>query len=161
MAFKTQQELQDYTEWAKSEMRGMVDHVRNSDLFTDEVMGHAVWTLPHEVFIGKAWSKSDSNKCFWIISGRQLPTDHIEFKLADTARDAARHFCMKWQMQGARLEQLGESGIEGEPSDGIDWSKVATSLQSQAEALYMLVENDDAWKQTEGPLVGPDTSAVT
>ena len=157
MAFQNQEELEAYAEWTKGQLSGMVDHIRSSDLFHDEVMGHAVWTLPHQLFIGKAWSKADKKKSYWIISGDQVPTDHIDSSVAKTAREAAKHFTMKWQMQSVRLEQLGDGTGEstGESSEEIDWLKVAGGLQAQAEALYGLVENEDAWKMTEGPLVSP------
>lgn len=161
MVFKNQEELQAYADWTKEQLRGMVDHVRNSDLFNDEVMGHAVWTLPHRLFIGKAWSRSDDKKAFWIISGSGVPTDHIDLAVAESAREAARHFSMKWQMQSARLEEIGSGPAEGEPVDDIDWRKVAAELQAQAEGLYGLAENDEAWKETKGPLVDPDADATT
>ena len=101
MVFKTEEELQAYTDWTKGQLENMAQHVRNSDLFQDEVMGHAVWTLPHKLFIGKAWSRSDRNRAYWIISGVDIPSDHIDLAVADTAREAARHFVMKWQLQSA------------------------------------------------------------
>lgn len=156
MVFKSDEELQAYAEWTKGQINGMADHIRSSDLFQDEIVGHAVWTLPHQLFIGKAWSKADKSKSYWIISGENVPTDHIDVAMATTAREAAKHFSMKWQMQSARLEQLGNADDAGESSDDVDWTQVAGGLQAQAEALYGLVENDEAWKTTEGPLVSPE-----
>lgn len=152
MAFKTEEELQAYTEWTKSQLENMAQHVRNSDLFQDEVMGHAVWTLPHKLFIGKAWSRSDRSRAYWIISGVDIPSDHIDLAVADTAREAARHFVMKWQLQSARLEQLGEKGNEPGEED-VDWQQVAEGLRGQAEGLYGLVDKEEIWRPTEGPLV--------
>ncbi len=156
MAFSNQQELEAYTEWVKTELRGMGDHARSSDLFQEEAVGHAVWTLPHRLFIGKIWPKSDKNRAYWVISGSDIPTDHIEGSLAETARDAARHFTMKWQLQGARLEQLESKEDSTETVDDVDWQKVAQRLQAQAEGLYSLIENEEIWRQTEGPLVEPE-----
>ncbi len=150
MAFQTQKELDAYTDWVKDEMRGMVKHVRDSDLFTEEVMGHAVWTLPHRLFIGKVWPEGNKERSYWIIAGQGLPTDHVEAALARDAREAARHFSMKWQLQSAQLEKLAESG---DKDPGVDWQSVSGRLQRQAEGLYQLVENEDMWKMTEGPLV--------
>jgi hypothetical protein len=154
MAFKSEQELEAYAEWAKDELRGMAEHVRSSDLFHEEVMGHAVWTLPHQVFIGKAWPQSNRNQAYWIISGPQLPTDHIDAGLAESAREAARHFSMKWQLQSGRLGALDEPAGE-QPEDDVDWKKISATLQAQAEALYGLVEKDELWQPTQGPLVDP------
>jgi hypothetical protein len=142
MAFKNQQELEAYAEWAKAELRGMADHARNSDLFQEEAVGHATWTLPHRLFIGKVWPKTDRN------------TDHIESSLAETAREAARHFSLKWQLQAGRLGGLRDQDETGSSDDKIEWEKVSGKLQAQAEALYGLVEQEEIWRQTEGPLVG-------
>ena len=157
MVFKNEQELEAYAEWAKGELRGMAEHVRSSDLFHEECMGHAVWTLPHQVFIGKAWPQSNRNQAYWVISGPQLPTDHIDAGLAESAREAARHFSMKWQLQSARLEDLSGSAPDGETVKDVNWEQVAQRLQAQAEALYGLVEKEDLWTQTEGPLMEPQT----
>ncbi len=151
MGFQTQEELDAYSEWLKDQMRGMVKHVQDSDLFTEEVMGHAVWTLPHRLFIGKAWPQGDEARSFWIISGEGLPTDHVDGAMAGTARESARHFSMKWQLQSAQLEKLAETG--GDKDSGVDWESVSARLQQQAEGLYQLVEREDMWKTTEGPLV--------
>jgi hypothetical protein len=155
MAFRNQQELEAFTEWAKGEIRGMGEHARSSELFQGEASGHAVWTLPHRLFIGKIWPKADKSRAYWVISGSDIPTDHIEGPLAESARDAARHFAMKWQLQSARLEDLGGSAEGGDTARDVNWGQVAERLQAQAEALYGLVEEEDIWTQTEGPLVEP------
>ncbi|UCC13795.1 MAG: DUF4826 family protein [Gammaproteobacteria bacterium] len=153
MVFKNQQELEAYADWAKVELRGMADHARNSDLFQEEAVGHAVWTLPQRLFIGKVWPKSDRDRAFWVISGVDIPTDHIESSLAETAREAARHFSMKWQLQSARLGDLREQDESAGPESDVEWDQVAGKLRAQAEALYGLVEQEDIWRQTEGPLL--------
>ena len=48
MVFQNQQELDAYAEWAKSQLQGMAEHVSNSDLFHDEVMGHAGAAVRHD-----------------------------------------------------------------------------------------------------------------
>ncbi|MGB5211501.1 MAG: DUF4826 family protein [Gammaproteobacteria bacterium] len=152
MAFKNEEELQAYAAWAKEQLQNMAQHVRNSDLIQDEVVGHAVWTLPHQLFIGKAWSQANKSRAYWVISGVDIPSDHIDMAVAESAREAARHFVMKWQLQSARLEKLGSTDADSSDDD-IDWPKVAAGLRGQAEGLYGLVERDDIWELTEGPLV--------
>ncbi|KPK44276.1 MAG: hypothetical protein AMJ65_03525 [Phycisphaerae bacterium SG8_4] len=154
MVFKTQQELDDYVEWTKLELKRMAQHVRDSDLFQEEAVGHAVWTLPHRLFIGKVWPKSASSKAYWIISGVDIPTDHIEASLAETARDAARHFCMKWQLQSGRLSALGPAESNEQTRDESYWEEISVRLRAQAEGLYGLVEQEHLWRRTEGPLLG-------
>jgi len=156
MVFKDQQELDAYAEWVKGQLQGMGDHARSSDLFQEEALGHAVWTLPHRLFIGRIWPKSDKSRAYWVISGIDIPTDHIEASLAETAREAARHFSLKWQLQGGRLGGLDNSD-DISAADEVDWQRVAQRLQAQAEGLYALVENEEIWRQTEGPLIEPDS----
>ena len=153
MVFKSQEEQDEYVEWAKGQVQGMAQHVRDSDLFQEEAMGHAVWTLPHRLFIGKVWPKSTRSQAYWIISGVDIPTDHIEASLAGTARDAARHFSMKWQLQGARLAKMRTTESVEETQDEHYWQEIASRLQAQAEGLYGLVEREEIWRRLEGPIV--------
>jgi uncharacterized protein YozE (UPF0346 family) len=154
MAFKTEEELQAFADWAKGELQRMAEHAHSSDLFHEEAVGHAVWTLPHQIFIGKVWPKSNRERAFWVISGTELPTDHIDAELAESAREAARHFSMKWQLQSARLGGMDEDRPDV-PKDDVDWHRISRTLQAQAEALYGLVEKEEVWRPTQGPLVDP------
>jgi hypothetical protein len=154
MAFKNEEELQAFAEWAKGELQRMAEHAHSSDLFHEEAVGHAVWTLPHRIFIGKVWPKSNRERAFWVISGTELPTDHIDAELAESAREAARHFSMKWQLQSARLGGMDEDRPDV-PRDDVDWHRISRTLQAQAEALYGLVEKEEVWRPTQGPLVDP------
>jgi hypothetical protein len=160
MAFKSEEELQAYADWAKRELQRMAEHARNSDLFHEEAVGHAVWTLPHRVFIGKVWPKSNRDRAYWVISGSDFPTDHIDASIAESAREAARHFSMKWQLQSARLGGMDQHRPDL-PKDDVDWQKISATLQAQAEALYGLVEKEDFWRPTQGPLVDPAGEAGT
>jgi hypothetical protein len=154
MAFKTEEELQAFADWAKGELQRMAEHAHSSDLFHEEAVGHAVWTLPHQIFIGKVWPKSNRERAYWVISGAELPTDHIDAELAESAREAARHFSMKWQLQSARLGGMDEDRPDV-PRDDVDWHRISRTLQAQAEALYGLVEKEEVWRPTQGPLVDP------
>lgn len=156
MVFKSEEEINKFAAWAKQALQDIARYVRDCDLIYEDVVGRAVWTLPHRIFIGKVRPKSDPTRSFWVISGSDIPTDHIEANLADTAREAARHFSLRWQLRSANLEEVGASDIGDSVSTTTDWRSAATQLQSQAKALYSLVENADLWKPTEGPLLDSD-----
>ena len=88
---------------------------------------------------------ADGSSGYWFISG-ELPSDHIDLALASSARDAARHFALKWQMQGARLEQQDQSDEESDSTAAPpDWANVGANLARSAERLYAMVDDDTLW----------------
>ena len=151
MGFDTGQDVEKFAEWLKEEIQGMSRHVSTSGLISHEATGLCVWAVPHLVFLGQIWPKGDRSKKYWVISGLDLPTDHIEDRMAATPRDAARHFSMKWQLQSSKVVDLGEQSDSDDGSlAATDWEQIAGSLQSNAEALYTLVERDELWDAEKG-----------
>ncbi len=152
MAFKNKEEVEAFTEWAQQEIAAMGQYVHTNGLLAGELRGHCVWAMPGRIFLGKVWPASDKSKAYWIISGSLVTADHIPVDLADTPRDAARHFALKWQLQGERFSTgLGEPGDEVR-SDPESWKSVGEKLISQAELLYSVVEEDQFW-DTEGQAI--------
>ena len=151
MGFKTDQDVEKFAEWLKEQIQGMNRHVYTSGLISTEATGLCIWAVPHLVFLGQVWPTEDRSKKYWVISGLDLPTDHIDESLAATPRDAARHFSMKWQLQSSKVANLGEQGVGDDGSTAsTDWQQIAGSLQSNAEALYTLVERDELWDLEKG-----------
>jgi hypothetical protein len=99
----------------------------------------AVGTPGPEGSIGKIVSAHNKAHAYWAISGRNVPTDAFDVKLAATPRDAARHFALKWQMKAARLESDSKDGLP----------EVAAGLTQTAEALYALTLDADQWALRE------------
>ncbi len=71
----------------------------------------------------------------WVISG-DLPSDHSNSDVAPNAREAIRHFALKWQMQAENLLR----------AESEDQTKFANLLIGRAEGLYQLYEKEDLWK---------------
>ena len=146
MAFQNEEDVQKFRAWLEEQLHGMNRHVQTSGLITTECTGHCAFAVPHLVFIGKIWPKGDDKNKYWVISGLDLPTDHIEENLAESPRDVAKHFSLKWQLQSAKVAELGEKeNSDDAASQQTDWESIAGTLQSNAEALYTLVERDDLW----------------
>ena len=72
----------------------------------------------------------------WVICG-DLPSDHSTIDVAPTAREAIRHFSLKWQMQA---ENLFKAGTE-------DQNEFARLLVGRAEGLYKMYEEERFWKE--------------
>lgn len=92
------------------------------------VEARPAWALPDNVVIGQLRDANEPTSFIWVISG-EMPTDHIASNVAATARDAARHFSLKWQMDAAHTKN----------------SAVANMLVAKAEQLYEIVEDDNLW----------------
>lgn len=138
-----EQQQQELKEWVEAQFQGMGRHVAEHRLIDgDRAEGRPMWAMPGKLFIGKVWDKADESNAWWVISGVISP-DHLDASVASTARDALRHFCLKWQMQAARLEQTAEAD---DPADQQDWTGIAGNLARQAEALFPVVEDDRFWQ---------------
>lgn len=146
MGFKSEEDVRKFKDWLQIQMSGMQRHVETSDLIDSECVGLCAWAIPQLVFLGQIWPKGREKNKYWVISGRELPTDHIEESLARTPRDAVRHFSLKWQLQSAKVAELGEKeASDGTTAGSTQWDRIAGELQSNAEALYALTERDDLW----------------
>lgn len=86
------------------------------------------WVFPFTLLIGRLREHGRSAGFDWFICG-DAPLSCAPSSIAATARDAARHFALQWQLDAARR---GEAGNE---------------LAQRAEALYDLVEKDSLWQE--------------
>ncbi len=153
MSTNRKQQLKEFTDWAKEQLKSMGTYAQEMGVIPQEVTVKAYWALPNKVCIGKVWPKLDPANAFWVISG-DLTADHFEASAAASAREAARHFALRWQLHSAQLAQ----GLKDETDSKIDWQKVANQLAEKAEYLYGLVEDDEIWKYAVDPAV-PEVTA--
>jgi len=113
--------------WGKDHLSAAVDELTDQGIVsTPFVEARIVWMLPQQLFIAELRESSTSPPALWVIGG-DVPADHLDVMLADTPRDAARHFGLKWQMAAARDD-------------------AREALLEKAELLLALVEADEAWK---------------
>ena len=76
----------------------------------------------------------DGNK-FWVLCG-DLPSDHSSVDVAPNAREALRHFSLKWQMQAENLLQANNE----------TQNEFAHLLISRADGLYKLYNDESLWQ---------------
>lgn len=76
-----------------------------------------------------------NGESYWVLCG-DLPTDHSRVDVAPTAREALKHFSLKWQMQAENLLK----------AESDEQNNFAELLISRAEGLYQLCENEALWK---------------
>jgi hypothetical protein len=120
--------------WGKAQLDVAIDELARLGIVDGpSVEGRPVWMLPFKVLIAEIRETGQKRRALWVITG-DVPTDHIDERLAETPRDAARHFSLKWQMHAARQVPTAADAAIGR------------DLADQAEALMSLVESDDSWK---------------
>ncbi|MCF6263743.1 MAG: DUF4826 family protein [Xanthomonadales bacterium] len=127
--------------WVKKNLNAAVHKLMaRGNIDSLVVEGKAAWVLPFQVLIGKIRAKDQSGDFEWFICG-EVPTDYLESAVAETPREIARHFAMKWQLNASRF--LSESPEQN--SNQITQDTVAKNLIRNAEDLYSLAEDDRLW----------------
>ena len=143
----TPAEQQNLQAWYK----GLLDRVVREMVKTGAVEGAAiearpVWVYPEEVLIARVWSAAQKSRFVWAIAGEGVVIDHIAGSLAADAREAAKHFALKWQMDADRLVQKVKErpDLQHAVTQIEDY---AAKLVSSAEMLYRLTEIESIWKR--------------
>ena len=129
-------------DWAKQTLESAINEVINRGLFDDPFLqARPVWQIGGSLLIAECRAGEDH---YWLIAGNDSPTDLIAGETAVSAREAARHFALKWQLAAEKLK-AGE--VATPPTLNADElvNKV-THLIRCAESLYELVERPSIWE---------------
>ncbi|MAD74619.1 MAG: DUF4826 domain-containing protein [Rheinheimera sp.] len=126
---------QQRTEWVKSQYQKANQYLAGKGILPDNVAVTESRYLPPLVALWKLNTKD--KKSYWVISG-DLPTDHMPFSAAPTARDAMRSFSLNWQLKAEHIVT----------SDSVDKTQqeFADLLVSRAQGLYQLFEDEALWR---------------
>jgi uncharacterized protein DUF4826 len=112
------------------------------------VQASPTWMLPHEILIAKVWGVNQESDFVWSISIDKFIADYVAGTVASTAREAARHFSLKWQMDANRLLDMEENKAPIAKPD-IDLKAYSKRLIQYAETLYDLADRDESWEQLQ------------
>ena len=74
-------------------------------------------------------------KTYWVLCG-DLPSDHSSVEVAPNAREALKHFSLKWQMQAENL-------LQAKTKEQNDFAHL---LIGRAEGLHKLCEDESLWQ---------------
>lgn len=133
--------------WAQDEYARALTHLSNMGLQGVEVVQTESRILPPLVALWRCHGRLDGkNTELWVVTGQDIPVDHIAVNAANHARDAMRHLFMSWQLKAARLEQgLADNKLElGTAQMQKDYIQ---SLTVAAERLAQLVETPKLWPE--------------
>ena len=93
-------------EWTQTSYSKALRHLTNLGLTQIGVMQSESRILPPLLAVWRLHGKLDGgNTEMWVVTGDDVPVDHVSAKTAKNAREAMRHFMMSFQLKAARLEQ--------------------------------------------------------
>lgn len=122
-------------QWVKDQYQIATKYLAEKGIVTNNV---AVEESRYLVPLLALWKLTAMDgKKFWVLCG-DLPSDHSSFDIAPNAREALRHFALKWQMQAENLLQAKNE----------EQIKFANLLISRADGLYALYDDEKLWQST-------------
>ncbi len=131
---KTELTEQEREAWVREQYQTATKFLASKGLVTDSVTVEASRYIAPLVAIWKL--KTIDGSWYWVICG-DLPTDSIDLNMAENAKEAMRHFSMKWQLQAENILKNEEATAEQ--------SSYAKLLVGRAEGLYQLVNQEQLW----------------
>ena len=127
--------------FATEQINAAGDYLKELHELPRDAQARGAWAITDVVIVTHIWSQSDPSRAYWVISGPEFPTDHVEHSVAATPREAVRRFALSWQLQSERTKSFDKG-------DGrMDWEGAAAELQKRAEQLYEMTEQDDLWPE--------------
>ena len=130
-----QQEMttEEQQKWVRDQYQVATKYLAEQGLVTESVVvEESRYLIP---FLSVWKLKVLDGSFYWVICG-DLPTDHNTIDVAPNAREAVRHFSLKWQMQAENLLQSGDKEQE----------QFARLLISRAEGLYDMHQQEKVWQ---------------
>ena len=120
-------------QWVKQQYQIATKYLAEKGIVTSSV---AVEESRYLVPVLALWKLTAMDgKKFWVLCG-DLPCDHSSVDVAPNAREAIRHFALKWQMQAENLLQ----------AESEEQKRFAQLLISRAEGLYKLYDEEPLWQ---------------
>jgi len=133
---KIQMTEEERANWVRDQFQQANKHLaENGVLFESVVTSESRYLVP---FVAVWKIKATDNNFFWVING-DLPTDFTPAHVAETAREAIKHFSLAWQLKAANLREA-----ENPDKTLLEY---AALLESRAEGLYALQDKSELWQE--------------
>lgn len=121
-------------EWCTQSYQGAVSFLAQEGIITESVVLEESSYLPPIVAFWKI--KSSENEFYWVVND-EIKADFIPASAAKTARDAAKVFSLRWQLEVEKVTAL--ENIEDKVL------QEAKELEFVATRLYQIHEEDELW----------------
>jgi uncharacterized protein YgiM (DUF1202 family) len=129
---------QQRAEWVRNQYQKANQYLASKGIIPDNVAITESRYLPPLVALWKLNTKE--KQAFWVISG-DLPTDHMPFSAAASARDAMRSFSLNWQLKAENI--MNSATVDKTQFE------FATLLVKRAQGLYDLFEDEALWQSPQ------------
>ncbi|OKY27238.1 MULTISPECIES: DUF4826 family protein [Thalassotalea] len=126
---------QEQQQWVREQYQAATKFLADRGLITKSVADkESRYLIP----LMSVWKINlTDNTTVWAISG-DLPTDYSPVSVAGDAREAVRHFSLKWQLQAENLRKDKKE----------ESKRLAEHLISRAEDLYQLFDDNNVWQSS-------------
>lgn len=125
-------------EWVRSQFQRANGYLAERGLISNRVLTKESRYLAPHLAIWK-FSLQGLTEKVWVITGDQLPTDHIDASLAVKAPDVIRYFSYRWQLKADNI-LTGQAPLDPKQEE------FAKILIRSAEALFPLSEDKSLWQ---------------
>ena len=133
--------------WVKNQLNSCVNELIDQGAFSSVMVeAKPAWVFPFGILIGMVREQDQKQEFDWFITG-DFPTARVHSTVASTAREAARHFALQWQLEAKKLEDSADDDLSTENLFGIDTKQSVDDLVKRAQSLYELVEEDSLWQE--------------
>lgn len=127
--------------WIRQQVElAVAEFLRLGTVDSPLVEAKPAWVFPLKVLIGKLREQRGGQQYIWFICG-DVPFDYISSSVAESPRQAARHFVLKWQLNAERARSAMTG--KGVATQGVD--QPPDRLESAAELLFELVSENALW----------------
>lgn len=133
MADQKQLSEEQQSAWIREQYQDATKYLATKGIITSSVAAENSRYLVPMVAI---WSlKDNKDQKYWVING-DLPADHVNLDAAQSAREAMRHFSMKWQLQAEGL-------LKSNDEKQVEFGRL---LVGRAEGLYQIYNDEKLWQ---------------
>ena len=132
MTQEQQMTAEQQKEWVREQYQVATKYLAEQGLVTESVVVEESRYLVPLLALWKL--KALDGNYYWVICG-DVPSDFNKLDVAPNAREAVRHFSLKWQLQADNLLSAGDKEQE----------EFAGLLVGRAEGLYKMYEQESLW----------------
>lgn len=131
--------------WARQQRAAVIEYFLGEGVSHGDIPHSPDFCIAPYVSVWRVLNSEDPDDVgFWAIAG-DLPTDYVSSNDARDAREVLRHFAQNWH-EVAQCMERREPHPDIEIGSPEEWPELAPLLESRAQALQAMADDDDLWE---------------